>query len=135
VILSHKYGVNPTMPVCFYCQHETGEVALLGRVVDKKTGKEVEAPRHMILDHTPCDACKEWMEKGVILISVKNSTTSGDDPLRTGGWCVVKDEALARFITPPALLMDMLKKRVAFVSDELWDKIGLPRENVDPKPA
>lgn len=131
MILSNKYGLNPTMPVCFYCQRETGEVALLGRIVDKKTGQEVEAPRHMILDHKPCDECAKWMEKGIILISVYNTAETGDDPPRSGGWCVMKDEAITKLIDDPSVVIEILKKRVAFVPDEAWDKMGLPREPVE----
>jgi len=123
MILSRRYGVNPTLPVCFFCMRETGEVALLGRLPN-----DAEAPRQAVLDHQPCDECKKWMQRGIILISVADNTESGDDPTRTGGWCVVKDEALRDIITPPELLIDILKKRVAFVPDEAWDAIGLPRE-------
>lgn len=30
--LSPKYGVNPTIPVCFWCGKEKNEIALMGRV-------------------------------------------------------------------------------------------------------
>ena len=123
MILSQKHGVNPTLPVCFFCLRETGEVALLGRLPG-----DAEAPRHAVLDHQPCNECKKWMEKGIILISVSNSTQSGDNPERTGGWCVVKDEALRDIIQTPEVLIDILKKRFAFVPDEVWDAMGLPRE-------
>ena len=32
ILLSPKYGVNPTMPVCFWCGEDRGEIALLGRI-------------------------------------------------------------------------------------------------------
>lgn len=128
MILSQKYGVNPTMPVCFFCQRETGEVALLGRILDKETRQEVEAPRHTVLDHKPCDECKKWMEQGVILISIRPGEEGSKNPFRTGGWCVVKDDAISSSFSPPALVVEILKRRCAFIPDDAWDTIGLPRE-------
>lgn len=50
------------------------------------------------------------------------------NPYRTGGWCVIKEEAVRRMgITPPELLEDICKKRVAFLPDEVWSMLGLPR--------
>ena len=30
ILLSPKHGVNPTIPVCFWCGREKNEVALMG---------------------------------------------------------------------------------------------------------
>lgn len=34
--LSSKHGVNPTIPVCFFCGEEKNEIALLGRIGGKE---------------------------------------------------------------------------------------------------
>jgi hypothetical protein len=70
------------------------------------------------------------MEQGVILISVDEKKSGGDmqNPWRTGGWCVVKDDAIKRMGMDPKLEEDTLKKRVAFIQDEAWNLLGLPRE-------
>ena len=43
IILSPKYGVNPTIPVCFWCGEQKPEIALMGRVYEKdsRTGKKL----------------------------------------------------------------------------------------------
>lgn len=63
--LSPKYGVNPTMPLCFFCGQPTGEIALLGMLK-----KDVEAPKYMLLNYEPCDKCKEARKQGVTRICV-----------------------------------------------------------------
>lgn len=125
IVLSPQHGVNPMLPVCFFCQQETGEVALLGRLPG-----DAEAPHRAVLNMEPCGKCKEWMSKGVILISVEKDA-SGENPYRTGGWCVVKDQALRDIVQPPELLVAILKKRVAFIPDDAWDALGLPRVVAD----
>jgi hypothetical protein len=69
------------------------------------------------------------MEMGVILISVDEKKSEDQkNPYRTGGWCVVKEEAIRRAVTSPELLEDVMKKRVAFLPDDVWDMLGLPRK-------
>ena len=115
--ISEKYGVNPMIPTCFYCGKEKNEIVLLGRLPNDK-----EAPKHGVIDRTPCAECIEYMKKGIILISVRKGE-SGDNPYRTGGWVVIKEEAATR------MFGDHLKEsRVAFVDDETWEKLGLPKE-------
>lgn len=50
-----------------------------------------------------------------------------DNPWRTGGWIVVTDQYIKRVFTPPELVESVLKKRVAFMPDETWDLLKLPR--------
>ena len=42
--VSPKHGLNPTIPVCFWCGKERGEVALLGRLPG-----DAEAPKNVVL--------------------------------------------------------------------------------------
>ena len=122
VILSPRHGVNPSVECCFYCGKDRG-VALLGRLPGDQ-----EAPRRIVIDREPCDECKGYMEKGVILISVDEKLSDDKtNPWRTGGWCVVKDDFIERVVSDGALKDSILKKRVAFLPDDAWDHLGLPR--------
>lgn len=123
VRISDKHGVNPSVEKCFVCGEDKG-VVLFGRLKG-----DAEAPRSVCLDYEPCDECKRWMEQGVILISVdeKRSKSSPQNPWRTGGWVVMKDDAIRRMFKPESLVEVILKKRMAFVPDEAWDVLGLPR--------
>lgn len=42
VKISPKYGVNPTIPCCFFCGKPKNEIALLGKIGGR--GEDLEAP-------------------------------------------------------------------------------------------
>jgi len=113
ITLSPKHGVNPTIPVCFFCGQPKNEIALMGRVYerDKRTGKKVlgsdlEAPKNMVLDYEPCDHCKEQFALGVTLIGVnEHQPDDGRPPMTaqggakvypTGGFAVMTPEGVER---------------------------------------
>lgn len=118
--LSKKHGVNPAIPVCFLCQEKKNEIILCGRL----KGADEQAPQNAVWDMEPCDKCKEWMAQGIILISVRDGETDMKNPYRTGGWTVIKEEAFRRMFKG---CDEVLKKRVAFLPDEVWNAVGLPR--------
>lgn len=102
VKLSPKYGVNPTIPICFWCGEERGEVALMGHIGNARRHEDVEAPMHVVIDYEPCAKCKEHMALGFTIMeatTAPNSSTSvpiqkGFYP--TGRYVVVKPEAAER---------------------------------------
>lgn len=100
--LSPKHGVNPTIPVCFFCGEEKNEIALLGRIGDGRKHEDFEAPMRMVLDYEPCDKCKEQWSKGVAIIEVSQTPLSdGRPPIQkdlypTGRHVVIKPEAWSR---------------------------------------
>lgn len=90
--------------MCFFCGKPKNEIALLGKFGGR--GKDLEAPRNMVLDYEPCDECKAQMAMGVALIVVDSvqpsdgrppMTAQGDQKVYpTGGMCVIKPEAFSR---------------------------------------
>ena len=116
ITVSQKHGVNPTMLVCPICHHETGGLALLGKLKE-----DAEAPRYS-LDSQPCDDCRGVIEAGgVMLIEVKDGST-GSNPERTGYVIGVKagvidedavDERRVGFMTESVMkeMMDDLYKQ------------------------
>jgi hypothetical protein len=148
IILSPEHGLNPSLECCFFCLEPRG-VVLHGQFnAEQRFGKKIaatlervnghaKAPRKMVIDKEPCSKCKELMEKGIILISVDSKESpDNDNPYRTGGWIVVKEEAVRRIgIKPVELEADILKRRVAFVPDDAWDMLGLPRGPVEGVPS
>ena len=94
--LSPKHGLNPCMPVCFFCGETKNEIALLGRIGGKE---DKEAPMRAILDFEPCDECKKKFAEGVLLIEVTQSPQYvkmeiAPNAYPTGRYVVVKPEAL-----------------------------------------
>jgi hypothetical protein len=121
--LSDKHGVNPSISVCFYCNKDKNEIVLPG-----KLKWDVQAPMRGVWSMEPCGTCKDHMDKGVLLISVDEAkSTDPQNPWRTGGWVVIKDEAVRRMVKPDVLADSICKRRMAFVPDAAWDMLGLPR--------
>ena len=71
---------------CFFCGGAAG--VLLDRRLKNTLPHNVG-----VINREPCSKCAEYMKQGIILISVKNN----DSTYRTGGWWVVKEEAVRRF--------------------------------------
>lgn len=63
--ISPKHGVNPTIPLCFFCGKQKNEIALMGKMKG-----DIEAPKNLVLDYEPCEHCKEEWSKGVALIEL-----------------------------------------------------------------
>lgn len=67
ISVSQKYGVNPSIPICYFCREAKNEVVLFG-----KLPSDAEAPRHCVLDMEPCDTCVERRKTHVHLIALKD---------------------------------------------------------------
>jgi len=126
--LHKEHGLNPTMPVCFWCGKDTGEIALLGAAF------KGEAPMRMVMDYTPCDSCKTDFAKGVVLVQVtEHPNTAQQPPIQgnlypTGKLCVVTDECIERMFNEDASAR-VLKSRKAFLDRQAWKEIGLPESD------
>lgn len=102
IVLSPKYGVNPTIPVCFWCGNERSEIALMGRIGDCRKREDFEAPKHMVIDFEPCEECRKNMALGFTVLEatkVPNDISNmeiqkGIYP--TGRFVVIKAEAAHR---------------------------------------
>ena len=78
--ISPKYGVNPTIPVCFWCGKQKNEIALMGRMTD-----DIEAPKNMVLDYVPCEECQNHMGMGVAILEASDCpNTEGQPPMQKG---------------------------------------------------
>lgn len=119
--LHPKYGVNPTIPICFFCGKEQKEIILLG------ASYKGEAPMKTCLSkHEPCEQCQEYMEMGIILVSVRDTEDRKEqqNPYRTGGWWVVRDEFVKR-IFDKKTYEDASKSRFCFITHTAAESLGL----------
>ena len=100
VRLSPKYGLNPTIATCFWCGKDKNEIALMGHIGGR--GRDLEAPKRIVLDFEPCDECKKNMASGftVMEATTEPNTVSSIDIQKgvypTGRYVVVKTEAANR---------------------------------------
>lgn len=104
VKLSPKYGLNPTIPICFWCGKEKNEIALMGRMGNGRKGQDIEAPRNLLLDYEPCEGCMQCMNQGFTVMEADSvptfenqpSARTSDDVYPTGRWVVIKMDAARR---------------------------------------
>lgn len=132
--LHPEYGLNPTMPVCFWCGKSKGEIALLG---NRYKG---EAPRSMIMDYEPCASCQAGWEQGITFIEMHKSPPDAlkDAPAMAGqGWpsgrlFVVTEEGFINTFgngnMDTELYEHILAKRICFVEPEVFNNIR-PQED------
>lgn len=99
ITLSPKYGVNPTIPICFFCGNEKNEISLMG-YLGKECNKDIKAPKNMLIDYMPCDDCKRRFRNGVLLLEVTKTPNFEkqiciqEDCYPTGRYMVLKPETL-----------------------------------------
>lgn len=122
--LSPKHGVNPTIPVCFWCGKEKNEVALMGHVGNADKGKDFEMSMHAVIDYEPCEKCAEKMRMGFTVLEATRTpnwvtdVAMQDETYPTGKWVVIKREAAKRMFPE---LDD--STNTAFIEAGVFDKI------------
>jgi len=140
--LSPKYGVNPTIPVCFFCGEERNEIALLGRIGDGRKGEDIEAPRRMVLDYEPCDKCKEQMARGITMIGVVREdevpdnrppiiSSNGENLYPTGSWCVVSESFIRDNIIDSELAENIVKSGKTVADHDLVASLCEQMKNME----
>ena len=78
--ISPKHGLNPTIPVCFWCGKQKNEIALMGHMKG-----DIEAPKNMVLDYVPCEECQSHMAMGVAVLEASDHpNTEGQPPMQKG---------------------------------------------------
>lgn len=129
--LSPRHGLNPMLSVCFFCGAEKNEIALLGKLENDR-----EAPRKGVVDYTPCKACAEMMQRGILLCEVRDNEPDRNNPYRTGPMVVVTEECAGR------MGINYSKIRFAFIAKKsLMDLLGdqycklFPNAGGCPKPV
>lgn len=128
--LSPKHGLNPTIPICFWCGKEKGEIALLGHIGNRRKGEDIEAPRNMVLDYIPCPACEEAMAAGFTVIEGSDAPiTQNQPPLSdkqdiypTGRWLVLRREAAEAMFGPWAASQGVELRDRIVVDREIFDR-------------
>lgn len=120
--ISPKHGLNPTIPVCFWCGKEKNEIALMG-VVRSGNDEDFKMPMYAVVDYEPCEECARNMELGFTVIEATrgpNAVTNmeiqkGIYP--TGRFVVISQGAAELLFRE----MDRLNK--CFVDVEAFEKI------------
>ena len=122
-----KFGVNPTLGVCFWCEKPDGTIAMLGAAIRH------EAPMHSVVSYEPCETCKAGMALGIVCIEVDRAGYPDRPPLKksepesvpTGRWVVLKREAAERMAGPDGWPEIERAGRV-LIPTAAWRKMGFP---------
>ena len=121
--VSEKHGINPTIPICFWCGEDKNEIVLL-----EKLPGDVEAPMHMWIpgDYEPCEKCAELRKQGIDIVEVNEKPVIGEPQqpyygyFPTGRHFIIKDEAAKRIFLSP-MIEQLVEKRMGFVDKETMD--------------
>jgi len=106
--VSEKHGVNPTIPLCFYCGGHKEEIVLMGKLKD-----DAEAPKNLLLDYEPCDKCKEQFKQGFLVTEVSSEPTIENQPPITKG----------HYPTGKLLLIKKESAKDIFGKDKEWESM------------
>lgn len=105
---------------CYFCGEPKG--IMMNTKLSPTYAKKVEEAHNKVIDMEPCDKCKEWMKKGIILIGVRDD----DKEYRTGHFAVVTENAIQKMLEGTKMLEPVLQHRFAFVDETTWHAFGLP---------
>lgn len=121
---------------CYFC-NEDNEILLARTYTHNGEPLHDLAPYHgKVASMTPCNKCEGYMKQGVILLTI-DAEKSGPNwnkppvgaekgwmpnPYRTGGFFVVRDEAIKRMFDSMADWA--IKHRWMFIEHEAAEKLG-----------
>lgn len=115
-----NYEFPVVLTKCYVCGEDSDILLSRRGLISKEAIDRFESMHGKVVTKEPCSKCQDYIKQGIILISVKDGE-SGDNPYRTGGWAVVKQEAAEKIFNG----IDFNKQRICFVEDEVWNRVGL----------
>jgi hypothetical protein len=129
---------------CYFCGE--GNEIIMNSILSEQHAANVDKLDRKVISMRPCSKCEGYMKLGILFITVDESKCEpewnvppskrsvahrryGEDerwmpsPWRTGGFFVVKEEAVRRFITDD-MLDYVLKNRWMFMDDKAARELG-----------
>lgn len=124
-------GVAATKRACPCCaQLFEGEI-VFNTLLTKPNKERVEELHGKTIGflEQPCEECQGYMEQGVIVVTIdpaKSNPEEPNNPYRTGGFFVVKDDWITRLFDDNKEMRDhVITKRMMFIEHEAADRLGL----------
>lgn len=118
ISLHPKYGLNPSVGICFWCGQETGEILLFGYAIKE------EAPRRVTASYAPCDECSRKWEQGFVFLEAALEPLAEGQPeispgaYPTGNYAVINPEAATKIMGD-----ERARKGVALMSIEQFKQL------------
>jgi len=109
---------------CFICGEDNNIV--INTRLTKHDADKIKEMHGKAINKEPCNQCKKYMKEGIIVISVDEEKSNGDldNPYRTGGWWVVKEDYIKR-IVKKEFCDEVLKTRIMFMEDQICRDFGM----------
>jgi hypothetical protein len=123
----NKLGVALAKEVCPACCKEMDGPIIMNTRLNESQAKKVEEMNGKVIGFSDkfCDECEKHSKMGVILITVDaEKTEDRTNPWRTGGYFVIKDDAIER-IFPEEQAKELIKKRMGYIEHKAAEAIGL----------
>ena len=115
---------------CYFCGK--GSEIVLNTRFTKRAAAAVKQLHGTVIDMDPCNECKEHMKAGIVLITIDATKSEQGweednipNPYRTGGFFVVKEEAVERLFNHARALEFAKKHRWLFIEHDAAMQVGL----------
>jgi len=135
--MKNESDLGVALTRCFFCG-ESDRILLSTRLT-KKNAENVRAAHDKIIDLEPRAKCADLMKRRIILLPFDPARSEPGwekgpipNPYRTGGFYVLKEEAVRRIFSGPAIDW-AVKSRWIFVEKEVVEQLGLPNSSTEPE--
>lgn len=125
--MSDDIGVALVKRACPVCAEVLDAEIILNTVLSKRRAAEVKKLHGECIGFldAPCAECQEFMRQGIILVTIDESkTTDHSNPYRTGGFFVIKEEAIKRIFNAE-MAARLVETRVGFIEHEAAVQLNL----------
>jgi len=138
IILSPKYGLNPSVEECLFCEKSRG-VLTFGRITRKQAREmfptqaenlagdddDVEAPPKVLITPEPCPDCETFTRGAADGVWFIQADEIEGHPIPTGKLVCIREVAVRELVEDAELLKHMLKSRLTYVDHSTWAYLGL----------
>lgn len=122
--MKNKSNIEVALTKCFFCGEDSEIV--INKTLTSYYAKKVKEMHSKVINKEPCSKCKDYMKKGIIVISVdEDKTEDKNNPYRTGGFWVIKNSAIEDMPIENKLKTSILEKRIMFIEHNLAKDMGL----------
>lgn len=125
-----RFGVALTK--CYFCGKDSD--IIINSLLAERVAKKVKEMHGKVVSMDPCRECEGFMKQGIIFLTFDPAKSARDwnkdempNPWRTGGFFVVRQEAVERMLGPGSMLDFALKYRYMWIEHEAAERLGFFR--------
>jgi hypothetical protein len=119
-----KDTLGVALTKCFYCGDDSD--IIINSKLTEANAKNVETLHGKVITTEPCTTCKTYMEVGIIVITYDpDKTTDSNNPYRTGGFFVIKEDAVRSWYDNDDAFNEINNVRCLLMEHKLAEQLGL----------